>query len=207
MLINMYMVGALGTNCYLVSDEKSGDAMIVDPGDYDQGIAQYITENGLHVKYIALTHGHFDHIGGISKFKSLYPEAIIAAGDREDEMLQKGPDPLQELVLSEGDKLTLGDLSLLVLETPGHTPGGLCFYITEVDKRYEGKGLSGTVFSGDTLFQESVGRTDLGGGDFKTLKSSIREKLFTLPDNTMVLPGHMGATTIANEKQYNPFVR
>jgi len=217
--INMFVVGAIGTNCYLVWEDESGEAMIIDPGAYEPTIEHTIAENGLLLKYIALTHGHGDHIGGVPDFKSAHPDAVIAASAQEISLLESpasnGSEAMTgrsvkftpEQLLQEGDALTLGDLTFQVIETPGHTPGGLCFYVPEWDNDLIAHAYSGTLFSGDTLFHESVGRTDLTGGDFGTLKRSIREKLFALPDDTIVLPGHMDATTIGREKKYNNFVR
>jgi len=219
MKINAFTIGSLGTNCYVVWDDDSSQAMIVDPGAYDPVLESVVSGNGLVVKYIALTHGHCDHIGGIQEFKSLYPGALLAVGEKEIELLG---DPEMngssyffgerfafepDVSLKDGDTLALGGLSFTVIETPGHTPGGVCYYIPECDGTLVRRDFSGTLFAGDTLFQASIGRTDLAGGDFEALKSSIRDRLFVLPDDTLVLPGHMDATTIGNEKQYNPFVR
>ena len=199
----IYVVGAIGTDCYLAWDDESGDAMLIDPGAYEPAVERTIEENGLVLKYIVLTHGHYDHKDGIQEFKEEYPDAIFAASAGEKGLL----DPLSpELELAEGDTLELGDLSFQVIETPGHTPGGLSFYVDAWDKELIGEDYSGTLFSGDTLFHASIGRTDLNGGDFNTLISSIREKLFKLPDDTIVLPGHLDATTIGYEKRYNPFI-
>ena len=219
MKIRMFELGAVGTNCYLVWEEESRDAMLIDPGAYDREIDRMIDENGLALKYIALTHGHGDHICGVDEFKAGHPGAILAAGEKESWLLQEPVENLSEVVggktvrltpdllLSEGDEIDLGYLSLKVIETPGHTLGGICFYIKECDQDLFGQDYSGTVFSGDTLFNASIGRTDLGGGDFNVLKASIKEKLYTLPDDTIVLPGHMEATTIGHEKLYNMFVK
>jgi len=213
--IKPYVVGALGTNCYLVWDEESKEAMIVDPGAYDPAFERDIEAEGLELKYIALTHGHGDHIGGVPGLKEIYPGAALAAGAKESGILgspkanasalifRKNIALTAELALSEGDALSLGELSFKVIETPGHTPGGVCYYTHD----HAGEENSGTVFTGDTLFRASIGRTDLEGGDFGTLMSSIREKLFELPDDTLALPGHMGATTIGYEKKFNPFVK
>jgi len=200
----MYVVGSIGTNCYLVWDEESCDAMLIDPGDYDPLIENAIANNGLVLKYISLTHGHFDHIGGVRKFKESFPAAVFAASAGERDLLG---DLKPELELSEGDTIKLGSLVFEVIETPGHTPGGLCFYVGAYDEELLGESYSGTLFSGDTLFHASIGRTDLDGGDFNTLKASILEKLYKLPDDTIVLPGHLDATTIGYEKRYNMFVR
>ena len=199
----MYVVGAIGTNCYLVWDDASGEAMLIDPGAYDPAVARAITENALILRYIALTHGHFDHTTGVREFMAEFPEAVFAASAKESGLLEA---LIPELDFSEDSDIKLGESLFRVIETPGHTPGGVCFYIDDWDEELIGPGYSGTLFSGDTLFHSSVGRTDLQGGDMKTLLSSIREKLLKLPGDTIVLPGHMDVTTIGNEKQYNPFV-
>ena len=196
-------VGMIGTNCYLVWDESSREAMLIDPGDYEPGIERDIIDEGLDLKYIFLTHGHYDHIEGVTGFAQSFPEAVLAAHEG-DLSIMKGLEPGR--FLKDGEALALGSLSFLVFETPGHTRGGLSLYIRETDGGLTGGGFSGTLFSGDTLFRMSVGRTDLDGGDFDILRSSIREKLFELPDDTLVLPGHMDATTIGDEKKYNRFV-
>ena len=217
--IKAYVVGSIETNCYLVWDDVSTEAMIVDPGAYADQIRRDIEQEGLSLRYIALTHGHCDHIGGVEKFREAFPAALLAAGAAEAELLG---DPFMnasfmffgkkialspDIAFSEGDELKLGGVSFLVLETPGHTPGGICFYTQETDGELVGEPLSGTVFTGDTLFHFSIGRTDLEGGNFDELKASIHSKLFTLPDDTLALPGHMGATTIGIEKVGNPYVR
>ena len=210
MKIRIFELGALGTNGYLVWDEKSRESMMIDPGAFGSAVEKAIKENRLILKYITLTHGHFDHVGGVEDFKAAHPEAIVAAGAGESD-LPGFPGMSAEfttgLILKEGDEILLGDLVFQVIETPGHTPGGLSYYIDDWDDDLSDKPYSGTVFSGDTLFHGSIGRTDLGGGDFDILRSSIINKLYTLPDDTIVLPGHMEATTIGYEKRYNPFVR
>ena len=203
MKIKIYMVGSIGTNCYLVWDDESKDAMLVDPGGYEPLIERAIDENTLRLKYILLTHGHYDHVDGVCDFQESEPDAILAACEGDGLYLKE---LAPGLILKDGDILELGGLSFRVIATPGHTEGGLSLYIPETDPELTDESFSGTVFSGDTLFKASIGRTDLPGGDYEELKSSIREKLFELPDDTLVLPGHMGATTIEYEKLYNPFV-
>ncbi|MDR3365290.1 MAG: MBL fold metallo-hydrolase [Clostridiales Family XIII bacterium] len=219
MKIKPYAVGSIGTNSYLVWDEESGEAMLVDPGAFEPAIEREIAESGLSLKYIALTHGHGDHIGGVKGFQAAHPGALLAAGAGEAGFLgdaeQNGSQMFfgekialaPDVLLGEGDGLLLGALRFCVIETPGHTPGGVAFYIAEADRALTGQAFSGTAFTGDTLFRASVGRTDLAGGDFAALGDSIRNKLFALPDDTLVLPGHMDATTIGFERKHNPFVR
>ena len=219
MKIKSFITGAIGTNCYLVWDEESTEAMLIDPGAYEPGIRNNVAGAGLMLKYIVLTHGHGDHIGGVPELLVDFPEALLVAGEADLDLVGDtrlnisavffGRKILLEpdILLKDGDEIELGGLSFQVIGTPGHTPGGLSFYIRECDEDYAGGAFSGTVFTGDTIFRASVGRTDLPGGDFGVLAASIREKLFALPDDTLALPGHMDATTIGYEKKYNPFVR
>jgi glyoxylase-like metal-dependent hydrolase (beta-lactamase superfamily II) len=161
----------------------------------------------LTIKYVILTHGHGDHVGGVNAILAAHPDAKLAAGRDEAPILG---DPGQnfteytigrietftpEILLADGDELTVGDIPLTIIATPGHTIGGISIRVP------------GAVFSGDTLFCASIGRTDLPTGDFGTLERSIKEGLYTLPDETEVYPGHMEPTTIGYEKRYNGFVR
>ena len=218
MRIESYNVGMLGTNCYLVWDEEGREAMLIDPGAYEQGISDRIEEAGLRLRYIALTHGHPDHIGGATEFQKAFPEARLACpkgdldlvGDTDVNeskyFFRKKAVLAPDILLGDGDAIQLGGLSFRAIGTPGHTHGGLCYYVGDCDNNYVNQNFSGTLFSGDTIFNLSVGRTDMYGGDFDTLRASIRDRLFALDDDTLVLPGHMGPTTIGREKKHNPFV-
>ena len=198
--------GMLGANTYLVWDEKSLKGFIVDPGGFDDSLVSLIEKEAVKPEYIILTHGHGDHIGGVPKYKELYPDIKLVACEAEREfLLDPGVNESAELCFRElrltadiyvadGDTLKVGDMELKFIHTPGHTPGGMCIY------------TDGALFSGDTLFRYSIGRTDFPGGDFKALIDSIKEKLFCLPDDTIVYPGHMDSTEIGKEKRHNPFV-
>lgn len=198
-------VGPLATNCYLVIDEESRSCMIVDPGGDASEILGAVEREGVRVDKIVLTHAHFDHTGAVKEVRDR-TGAPVLVGNGDAELLENPgwmkpyldgsasggirPDGM----LSEPGEILLGSISFRVIETPGHTPGSICLY---------GQGI---LFSGDTLFLESVGRTDLPGGSFRALKESILGKLFVLPDDTVVYPGHGDTTTIGHEKVCNPFV-
>ena len=218
MRIKSYIVGFFGTNCYLVWDDASNEAMLIDPGAHSKQISDEITGKGLCLKYIALTHGHSDHYGGAPGFMTEFPEAQLVCGsadivligdtDKNDSSMFIGKEVAldADLTLRDGDVLTLGNMSFNVLGTPGHSKGSVSLYTKGCDPELAGGRFSGTVFSGDALFRLSIGRTDFYGGDFQELSSSIREKLFRLPNDTLVLPGHMSHTTIEYEAEHNPFV-
>jgi len=195
-----YIVGMIANNNYLVWDEDSKEACLIDASAAVQKIVDDADEKGLKVKYIILTHGHFDHTGGLDFFKEAFKDAKLVACKKEakmlfDRSLSKGKGGIvADLWVKDQDTLKLGNSELKFIETPGHSKGSMCI-------------LTGnTLFSGDTLFQASIGRTDLPGGDFEEIKQSIQEKLYVLPDITRVLPGHNDETTIGFEKRYNPFV-
>ncbi|MCR5182102.1 MAG: MBL fold metallo-hydrolase [Clostridia bacterium] len=206
MKILHYTTGPISVNTFVVYDEETKDCFILDPGGYRQDIADKIRELELKPSYIILTHGHGDHIGGIARLKQEFPDIKVVANKNEVELLEDpGKNDSLELfgrplsitpdVLTDDmDTMKIGNMELLFIFTPGHTPGGQSILV------------DGHLFAGDTLFRFSVGRTDFWGGSFPQLKKSIVEKLFTLPDDTVVLPGHMGFTTIGEEKKYNPFV-
>jgi hydroxyacylglutathione hydrolase len=201
MQIKTLAVGPLETNCYIVWDETTKEAMVVDPGDEPDRILD--EAEGLNVKLIALTHAHFDHAGAVPELKEATGAAIAfhpadeAAYRSVSEQaafwgFQSDPMPEPDVMLGEGDKLSVGALSFEVLHTPGHSPGCVCLV---------GEGV---LFSGDTLFKGSVGRTDLAGGDMNHLKASFR-RLMELPPETAVYPGHGPASTIGQELRDNFF--
>jgi glyoxylase-like metal-dependent hydrolase (beta-lactamase superfamily II) len=199
-------VGIFQENCYLYACPQTREAVIIDPGDEPEQILKTIQELQLIPKYILNTHGHIDHIGAIDAVSEVYPVPLaIHPADvymytdwrmatlfgRRAPLVQRKPD----ILLKEGDRITFGTLTLEVLSTPGHTPGGVCF----VSRPF-------CVFSGDTLFYRGIGRTDLEGGNYEQLITSIRDKLYTLDDDLVVFPGHGQPTTILEEKHENPFV-
>ncbi|MDR1193393.1 MAG: MBL fold metallo-hydrolase [Peptococcaceae bacterium] len=199
-------LGALETNCYILYQSGEPECLVVDPGFESRQIAEQLEELDIRPKYIIATHGHGDHIGAIPGLKSAYPDAeilihrldgdLMADGKRNHSFLMGSlAEPKADQLLEEGQEIQCGSMRLKVLHTPGHTPGGISLT------------APGCVFAGDTLFNGSVGRTDLGGGDFDVLARSIREKLYALPDETVVYTGHGPATTVGKEKKTNPFVR
>lgn len=199
--------GALQANTYLAVDEKTNEGFIVDPGGYNKVLTKEVRDNDVNIKYIILTHGHSDHICGVNEHKAEFPDTKIVAYKDEEAMLEN-PNLNQspgfgvpystkaDILVSDGDELKVGDVTLKFIHTPGHTEGGMCIYVKEAK----------ALFSGDTLFRQSIGRTDFPGGSYKEIMDSIRKKLFLLPDDTNVFPGHMGMTSIGFEKENNPFV-
>lgn len=199
--------GALGVNTYLAVDEGTKEGFIVDPGGHNPKLTEKVKSEGVDIKYIILTHGHSDHICGVNDHMKDFPDAKVVAYEAERPMLEDArlnqstmfgtPQTVSaDIWVKDGDELKLGDHTLKFMHTPGHTPGGMCVYIADEH----------VLFSGDTLFCQSIGRTDFPGGSFRDLADAVHNKLFVLPDNTTVLPGHMGATTIGFEKGNNPFV-
>ncbi len=203
--IKTLVLGGVSTNCYIIYNETTKKAVIVDPADNGAYILRKCQELQVKPEVILLTHGHFDHILATKDVQEAY-SCKIYAGIKEDRMLQ---DPSLNLsgtmgteqmginadyLVRNGEVLHLIGFDWKVLETPGHTSGSVCFYIQSED----------VLISGDTLFAESLGRTDLPTGSTREIIASILEKLLVLPDDTMVYPGHGDPTTIGHEKQYNP---
>ncbi len=205
MNVETIIVGPIEVNCYVVSCKKTNQAAVIDPGDNADDILKVIRSRSFELKYILLTHGHFDHLGGVAPIKAATEAQVLM--HKEDKVLAESAPAQAELFglaapqefdvdryIDDGDIVEFGNLSASVLATPGHTQGSVCY-------QFE-KG----VFVGDTLFYGGIGRTDLGGGDFEQLVHSIKSKLFVLPDDMKVFCGHGPTTTIGREKKYNPFV-
>jgi len=199
------VVGPLQVNCYIVSDEKTKEAMVIDPGDDGQEILGLVKGKGLTVKYIVNTHAHFDHVGANKLLKDatgaelLIHEAdsgLLSTTANHARMfgMTAPSSPKADRYVKHGDVLAIGNLSLTVLHTPGHSAGGISLV------------GDGVVFTGDALFAGSIGRTDLPGGDLMTLITSIKTNLMALPDDTVVFSGHGPQSTIGDERRENPFL-
>lgn len=196
-------------NCYLVQDEETGQGLVIDPGNEGEKILSVVRENDMKVGTILLTHGHWDHIGAVEEVRqALGAEVYIHSQDAamltdnrqnlfaymsERYKLKAGA---ADRLLKEGDIITCGNFSFKVIHTPGHTPGGCCFY-SEV---------AGVLFSGDSLFAEEIGRCDFPGGSMISLLDSLKEKILSLPESTRVYPGHGPATSVGWEKTHNPYL-
>jgi len=208
MIHEVLPVGMLGCNCSVLGDEVSREAIVIDPGDDVSKIIGILDRNQLTVKMIIITHAHIDHIGGAEKLRSATGAPVYM--HEADKMLsdqlavqaawlgmETPKDPGIDKPAREGDIIRAGSIEAHVLHTPGHTAGSISIYLP----------LESKLIAGDTLFEGSIGRTDLPGGDIKRIESSIRGKLYALPDDTIVFPGHGGNTSIGKEKKHNPFVR
>ena len=193
------------TNCYFVYIEGSHEVILFDPADRGEYIKQALADKGFQVRAILLTHGHFDHIWGCSKLRQLTGAEVYALDKEEDILLSAQLNASESAgractvkanhLVKDEEILELLDFSIRVLATPGHTKGSCCYYFAKEK----------VLISGDTLFQESVGRTDLPTGSMGDLSRSISEKLSPLPDDVRVYPGHGDSTTIGHERMYNPF--
>ncbi len=207
MEIHQLTLGPVQTNCYIVCNEETKEAVMIDPADEGAYIAKRIRSMGYTLKAILLTHGHFDHMTGAEALKEATGAEIYVSKEDADLMadpkLNCGGMAGQRVTLtadrfvSDGETLTLAGIEFQVFATPGHTIGGVCYYV-EAEK---------VLFSGDTLFQESVGRTDLPTGNGRRLIKSIQEKLMPLPDDVDVYPGHGPDTTIGHERRYNYYLK
>ena len=204
LIIQKLEVGPIMANCFIVGCEDTKQAVVIDPGDDADRILMALAKAELKAKYLINTHGHFDHVGANKKMKDATAAQIAVHSDDESMLLDLSNhaamfglgaenSPPADIHLKDGDTITFGNITFEVIHTPGHSPGGICLY------------TPGHLFVGDTLFMGSIGRTDLPGGNYEELISSIKDKLFSLPDETTVLPGHGPGTTIGNEKNMNPF--
>ena len=208
MILKSLVVGPIAANCFIIGDSATNEGAIIDPGGDAQKILQVVKETGLAIKFIIATHGHFDHNAAVAPLKEtlncdfLLHESDLPFVQRSKNTAQNWGIPIDQVpdpdkYVKEGDILKVGKLELKIIHTPGHSPGGISIYIES----------EGILFSGDTLFFTSIGRTDFDGGSMEQLQTSIKEKLYTLPENTVVYTGHGEQTTIGNEKQNNFFVK
>lgn len=205
MIIKQFVAGLIENNMYLIVDENTRKAVVIDaPADIPE-LKKTIDELGAKVKYILITHGHFDHIVGLNSIKKTFnAPAVICKDDLELSNkindftrlfgIPNSVPPTYEKFVKDGDIIEVGDLKIKVIQTAGHTEGGVCYLV------------DGNLFSGDTLFKQSVGRTDLFGGSFDKIRHSVKDILFNLDENTKVFPGHGPMTTIAYEKQHNEII-
>lgn len=200
MKIESIAVGAYQANCYIVYDEKTMDGVIIDPGDEGEKIKKMIEDADFNPKYILITHGHADHTGAVSFIKSFYDVPVVISS-KDVDIMKNGEylfgtlsdDEKNYVYVNDNDELKAGSLNIKCIETPGHTPGGISFVI------------GNSIFTGDTLFFESVGRTDLSSGSTCDILNSVRNKLFKFGNDFAVYPGHGPKTTIGHEKLYNPY--
>jgi glyoxylase-like metal-dependent hydrolase (beta-lactamase superfamily II) len=205
MIFKHLTVGAIGTNCYIFGSEKTNEIVIIDPGAQPDKIIDAAEEVHGKPKAVILTHGHFDHSTKVGKIKRHFDIPLMYNKREYDQEIFTLKEA--DKWLEEGDTISVGEITLNVLETPGHSPGSICLYTTDV-KVFDGKKIDGIVFTGDLLFRGSIGRTDIRGGSLNQLFSSIKKKLMNNPeitDNFMVFPGHMGMSTIAQERSSNMF--
>ncbi len=205
MILDRLILGGMQTNCYILADEDTGECAVFDPAADADKIMAIIEQRSLNVKYIILTHVHIDHIMALDKIKVITDADIVVHAD-EAAMLNhdgytlasyfgtRSPEAKADIPVSDGDILYLGKTKMEIIHTPGHTAGGMCVLCDDI------------LISGDTLFAESIGRTDFPGGNHSQLISSIKDKLMMLDDKIQVYPGHGSSTTIDHERVYNPYL-
>ncbi|WPC41278.1 MBL fold metallo-hydrolase [Clostridium sp. JS66] len=191
--------GIYAANCYIVIDQETKDCIVMDPGGDEEDLIKIIKGENVQVKYILLTHGHLDHTGAAVSLKKEF-KAPICINNEDYKMISKGASMYGDIdnnvdqFIKEGDIFKVGSMEIKCIHTPGHTPGSLCFLMGD------------SIFTGDTLFAGSIGRTDLEAGDFNAIVKNIKEKLMILDDEIEVLPGHGPESTIGREKVHNPFL-
>lgn len=199
MQIKRIPAGVYAANCYILMDEETKESAVIDPGGDADDLIKAIIDMKAEVKYILLTHGHTDHTGAAVQLKEEFNSPLYI-NEQDYEMINNGEFIYGDIAgkvdqyINEGDILKLGNSEIKCILTPGHTPGGVCFLVDNM------------VFTGDTLFAGSIGRTDFAGGDFDTIIKSIKDKLMVLPDDITVLPGHGTESSIGREKIHNPFL-
>lgn len=209
LMLRGIVVGVFQENCWVIGNRRTGEAICIDPGDQPDEILALAADMGVNIKLIANSHAHIDHVLGVSgvhnrtgsKFLLHHQDLDLLQGGFRVSAQRFGLDPSQQppnpdMYVEDGDIVEVAGVRLLAMTTPGHTPGSVSYYCQEAK----------ALFSGDTLFRGSIGRTDLPGGSFEEEMESITNRLLVLPDDTAVLPGHMDETTIAFEKRHNPFV-
>ena len=206
MKIKYAPLGQLGANFYIVTDETANEMFVVDPGDCADVIKELINDTGATLKYIVLTHAHTDHIGALDDIKKAFDVPIVIHRDEADRLNdgasnlcpafgQKSPSAKADICVNDGETLNVGKSTIRFLHTPGHTPGSMCVLFDD------------KLISGDTIFYTSIGRTDLPGGSYEALCTSIKKKIYTLNPGTVIYPGHGETTTVGYEIMYNPFVK